>query len=518
MRAVRQWLLIVVVVIQGLCNFNYAQCPVGKAYSNYNNLPFAEILDSISVRFQVYFSYNADLDFKNKHKTLNTYDNLSETLNKLTEGENLEFRIIGKQVIIVKFDSIHSSTRINEKHAAESRVISGRVIDCATKEPLPFTSISKNGGSFGTVANSKGEFVLKLNSNERYDSLVFSCIGYKSEVLEIASLHDTITVVKLKIVTIPIKQVIVKVVTGVDIVKEVLHNLKNNYLDQNAVQTAFYRETIRENDQYITVCEAVVDLSIVPYTSSFSKDQAHLFKGRKLINFNLTRKLQFKLEGGIYNCLQLDVVKDRVSFLSPEFFDKYTYKYLRQEVYNNRNLMVVEFDQKPEYPDYALYKGIMYIDQQSKALVAAKFGLSSQGMKFASEMLVRKEPSKYQIKPISTSYMVLYSYNNGRWYLNYLRTELKIKAKSEKFFHQSIYNSVSEMVITDTDTTEYRRFKRKEIAKSNDIVLDIINDYDEAFWGKYNIIQPELPMIESMKKLNIKQPQKQEQGFFDKLF
>ena len=62
---------------------------------------------------------------------------------------------------------------------------------------------------------------------------------------------------------------------------------------------------------------------------------------------------------------------------------------------------------------------------------------------------------------------------------------------------------MSEFIITDRTTEDVKKFKRKEISKSTDIFVDQISDeYDEKFWGKYNIIQPDKSLIEAYKELN----------------
>jgi hypothetical protein len=499
-KALKHWLLLGFLIFQNL--YTYAQWPAEKAYSNFNNLKFASILDSLSVKFHVNFSYNSDLIIASKQKKINMYDNLHETLQELIKGEKLQLKIIERQVIISKSDSFQIKDQ--QLLLTETYSFSGRITDSKTREPLSYAAISLNSTNQGTVANSKGEFSITFERPTSSDSVSFSYIGYKTKAFAIENISNTYTTIELEEAATQIGPVVIKLVSVPDIITEYLHNRKKNYSDKHAIQTAFYRETIRENKNYLSVCEAVVDISVVPYSSVFYRDQAHLFKGRKLVDQNRSKRLDFKLEGGIYNCLELDIVKNQMSFLEQEYLPMYSYKLIRKESYNNGTLLVIEFDQKPQYQDYALYKGLLYFDEQSKALVAAKFKLSDTGMKFANEMLVRKSPHKYKIKPVKTEYQVYYKYYNGHWYLDYIRAELSIKARNEKLLFNSVYNSVSEMAITETDTTEYRRFRRSETIKSTDIVLDIINEYDNDFWGKYNIIQPEQSLVESMNKLNAK--------------
>ncbi len=281
--------------------------------------------------------------------------------------------------------------------------------------------------------------------------------------------------------------------------------------------TAFYRETNQENEEYISICEAILYIAKSPYNSALFRDQAKIFKERKSSNLKKTQKLLFKLEGGVYNCLRLDVVKDRASFLSYDYFDSYEYKYVRKVSYNNRYLYQIEFDQKEGIAE-PLYKGVIYVDIETKAIVAVKFGLSPRGINYAYSMLIVEHPRKYQIMPLSTEYQIYYRCFNNKWVLDYIRGEIRIKANNNRLFFNSTFTSVTEIVITEIDTTNTSRFRWNEIVRPSDIMVDISNDIDENYWSSYNIIQPEQPVIEAIKKLNIGKHLDPDKHILNKIF
>ena len=67
---------------------------------------------------------------------------------------------------------------------AQTREITGTVIDKSDKSPLPGVSISfKNNPSQGTATDVNGKFTLKVNNN---DVLVFSFIGMKPQEIAVA--------------------------------------------------------------------------------------------------------------------------------------------------------------------------------------------------------------------------------------------------------------------------------------------------------------------------------------------
>ncbi len=160
----------------------------------------------------------------------------------------------------------------------------------------------------------------------------------------------------------------------------------------------------------------------------------------------------------------------------------------------------------------------MYVDIETKALVAAKFSLSPRGIKYARNLLIKKQPKAVQVKPEGADYQVYYRNINGKWYLGYVRSEIRIKAKGTKFILNSLFTSVSELAITDIDTTNFDRFRWNEIARSRDITVDQLTDFDPGFWHNFNIIQPEQALLEEIKDLSMKKSLTEEKSFWKILF
>jgi hypothetical protein len=516
MRQMKLFTCIVVLIIQGnICHLS-SQISSEKFNINYENLRFPSLLDSLSHKFKVNFSYNADLPVVNKFKSISCYAGIEDILDILLKEENLDFSITENQITIFPKKNYALVDSVYKK-GTSFLSFNGIILDKNDHEPLPFASITLSGKSIGTVANTKGEFIFRISKQLLKDTILFSYIGYQSEYFIVDSVSDKQLKIELAPIAIPIMAVVIKPYSGLEIVKEVVKNISKNYSNKNSMYTAFYRETTQEGNDYVSICEAVLDIAKAPYSSEFSDDQAKIFKGRRSENVKKIKNLKYKLEGGVYNCLSLDVIKDMASFFSEDYFNDYEYNYVKQMVYENRDLYVIAFDQK-EGIQLPLFKGLLYIDAQTKALVASKFELSPRGIKYAQDLLVKKQPHKFQVKPVGTEYQVYYRFLNGKWYLAYMRGELVTKTKSTKFFFNSTFTSVSEMVITEIDTTSKVRFKRKDIAKPNDILVDNVSNSDENFWSNYVIIQPEQSIQLAIKKLNIKKNLVPDESLWKKLF
>ncbi len=494
-----------------------AQRPDENKDFRFENVKFSIILDSISKTCKINFSYNADLPEIKKNKSFCFTGTCTDAINQLVVDQDLSVKMLNNQIVLyksLKNDSIPIG--IVSQPIEKFKFIKGTIFDKKEKLPLSFASVAILGKNIGTVANTKGEFIIRIPSQSVNDSLVFSYIGYKRKYIPIDSINSNDLKVELEEKPTPLKTVFIKPVNPLGVIKDLLNNVEKNYIQKNALCTGFYRETIKQDNDYISISEAVVDVSKSPY-SGYSNDQARLYKCRKSENSKKVKRLAYKLEGGIYNCLQLDIVKERISFISPESFDLYDYTYLKTVSYNGMNLFVINFDQRANI-ELPLFKGSLYIDADSKALVAAKFELSPRGIKYAQDVLVKKQPRKYSVEPKSAKYLVYYKLLNDKWILDYTRAELNIKAKSDRLFFNSVFNSVSEMVITAIDTTTKVRFRTKETVKLKDAIEDYNGVYDDNFWGNYNIIEPEESIIDAIKRLNLGKDEYESKSFLQKLF
>ena len=62
----------------------------------------------------------------------------------------------------------------------------------------------------------------------------------------------------------------------------------------------------------------------------------------------------------------------------------------------------------------------------------------------------------------------------------------------------------SDLLITDIQTSDIRKFTRNEAFNQRDIFVEMINDYDAKFWENFNIIKPDEDLRKAFKKLPLK--------------
>ena len=99
--------------------------------------------------------------------------------------------------------------------------------------------------------------------------------------------------------------------------------------------------------------------------------------------------------------------------------------------------------------------------------------------------------------------MVNYREKNGEWYYGYSRGELTFKINWKKKLFNTIYYAQFEMAVTDWEKTDLKSpIKFKDRMRINVIMRDEKTGFgDNDFWGAYNVIEPEKPIENAIKKI-----------------
>jgi hypothetical protein len=90
------------------------------------------------------------------------------------------------------------------------QVITGKVIDASTKEPLIYASIGVIDTSVGTITNEEGVFSLDLKTLPITSVVRFSMIGYRSMSLTIEELSNKNNILRLESETYKLTEVLIK--------------------------------------------------------------------------------------------------------------------------------------------------------------------------------------------------------------------------------------------------------------------------------------------------------------------
>jgi len=383
------------------------------------------------------------------------------------------------------------------------RTYSGRVLDADTKKPLVFVNVYLAGSSLGTVTNAEGEFVLKIPYSELNNKVGFSYLGYQNYEIPVSELSEENNVIRLTPSVVDIQATTIRSTDPVQLITMAMNNVRFNYAAQPERFVGFYRETVKENRNYVMVAEAVLDVYKASYRNDFDFDRVAIFKGRKSGEVTKMDTINFKLQGGPKTSFILDLVKNPGGILSDDYIDYYDFKFAGIASIDDRNNYVLEFDQK-DGVDLSLYKGKIYIDAGNMAFSRFEFALSDKKIETANNELVRKKPMDMRVNVISAIYMVNYRITNQKWYLNHVRSELIFETIWKKKRFNATYVTALEMAVTDRDSLDVTRSRYRRVqTTTGDILADKVSYFrDDNFWGDYNYIKPEEPIESVIKRLN----------------
>ncbi len=125
--------------------------------------------------------------------------------------------------------------------------VTGTITDASTKQGIPFASLQLLNAGTGTATNSSGEFVFKIKTSAFSDTLIVSSIGYQ-QVRTNRHATERVLNIALKPAVVELAAVNVKAQTGLDILKEALSKIPDNYDTTDVQFTAFYREAVSLGD------------------------------------------------------------------------------------------------------------------------------------------------------------------------------------------------------------------------------------------------------------------------------
>ena len=468
---------------------------------SYDSIQLSELFDSLTTQYGISFSYDASLvpgdtviQAKADSIKLDTW------LLDLLDTDNLVVHEMENQIIISDEPARMSRDAVR---------IKGIVIDSADREPMSLVNIGVEGKTIGTATNQNGQFNVLVPSKSIGENIVFSNVGYLGEKLTIPGKDTTVSVV-LSQTSVELPEVLVRHIEPDRIMQQVVHNKSRNYASEPLVLTAFFRETIQQDKIFVDVSEAVIEIFKPPYSKQFARERVRFVKGRKGKAAGDMEMIDFKLQGGPLLFSRVDIVRQGGFLPDEQGRSVYQYSYEGMEYEHGRNVLVIGFEPHNDTGEL-LYEGTMRIDQQSFAVVGADFEMTQKTIRKSREYLIRRDSRRYRTRPFFARYHIDYRPWNDKWVLNKVRGEVSMRIVDKEKRIRTVFNTVSEMIITNLRQGDRKEFRWGDSFRENYILSDQIESYDSDFWSGYNIISPE----ESIEKVfsREEEQEKDESGF-----
>ncbi|MEX2371725.1 MAG: carboxypeptidase-like regulatory domain-containing protein [Bacteroidales bacterium] len=466
------------------------------------NKPLHEVLDDLTSQCGYNFTFDSRLTDSRRRINLNLKEiTINEAIDTIFRNPDLTFRVIHRNIVIFP-KTIREDTTNTDTTAGTPGILSvgGSIIDQQSGKPLPFATIAVMGTYYGTVSNTDGSFMLRIPDTIRQPILVSSYIGYKNRYIPVSFDSEDQVEISMHKTIISLQEVIIRYQDPVSLLTASIGRFHENYMNEPAGMQAYYRERVRKDDKSMIFSEAVVEIAKAPYNNPLANERTRLLKGRKITNIENQDTVVFKIRSGLITMLQLDIIRNPPGFLLPDFPAVYDFQYSDVVSFKDKLVYVISFKQK-ENVDETLFRGELYIDRESLAIIAADFEYDPVRLGREESMFVAKKSRGVNIRPLTAKYHVEYQYDSSRYHLAQVQGEVKFKVRKRRQWIASRYQINLDLVITNTDPGNPPRIRSGEQLKPATIISDQVFVYDAKFWGEYNTIAPEATLTEALKNI-----------------
>ncbi len=391
----------------------------------------------------------------------------------------------------------------NTADSLKYKQFKGSVIDLESRKALGFATLTLEGTNLSTVANSEGEFSFKVPLNLATGNVVVSYLGHKDKILSLTVLKPERNRIELELLTVTLSTISVHPKDPDMLMSAIMNQRAQNYSQDQNKMIVFYRETIKKNKTYVSLSEAVLDLYKQPCLSGRS-DQIELSKGRKSTDYTRLDTITFKLQGGPYTSVLLDIMKNPEMVFTEEMMKNYDFTIENISKIGDRLMYVIDFKQNVNAEE-PLYYGKLYVDTESLAIISATFSLNVEDKFAASDLFSRKKPMGAKVYPTEATYQVNYREKGGKWFFGYSRAEIIFKIEWKKRLFNTHYASTIEMAVTDWTKSPVKNAKPTDRLKPYVVMMDEVSGFaDPEFWGVQNVIEPEKSIEQAIRKIQRK--------------
>jgi hypothetical protein len=455
------------------------------------------LLNQISRETGYFFVYDSDLvDNDRRIRIQRITAPVRSLLRDILDDAALEYAVVDQHILIFPMGEPVPETISRQEPSRDQAqtdpffTIGGRILSADDGRALPNASISIPGRGMGIASNLEGRFALKI-PRELVDTVVrFSYMGYKPKEIPLRLLEDRQVDVYLETDYISMQEVIIRYFDPELIIQNALDKRAGNYPGQPVLMTAFYREGVKRNEKLLNYSEAIFEVYKGAYTGAPDPDQVRLIQSRRITNIDQRDTLDLKLEAGVSSTLQLDFVKNLPEFLDPKTITRYQFTNADIVSYNSKNAYAIEFAPAQRYEE-AMFSGILFVDMESLAFLGAELELNPRVVNREQHLFIRRRSRGYNANIVRVHYAIRYQEIDGTYHMEHIRGELELRFRRRRQLFSNTYFAFFEKSVGHVQQEQVARFSRSETLRTNTVFSEEPFQYDNEFWGRYNIITPE---------------------------
>ena len=379
-----------------------------------------------------------------------------------------------RHIIIVLF-LVMGMASVRSQHI----VISGKVLDDASEEPLSFASVGIVGKSLATVANANGEFDFFIPKEHSADSIVISHVGYESFRAKISSLVGRNNSFGLNAKPLVLQEVIIreKDLTAKEIVSKAVRSLTVNYSTKPFCLEGFFREIEQENGKYVLLTEAAVDL----YDQNFDgKRKTNLQESVEVRQTRRSLRLGIGQKG------------DNIGFALADLIENNDVRYNRGMLDTANNTFtpysISQYDDRLVYVVNAKHgtdSSMLYIDIETFGILKIWMERKSRDPQktFYEERSIRKDVRR---RRNWFRFSVEFDLYEGKLYPRRMHESEMNELYDARTGHLAI-NTIETLEFVVTNVIPLKENKSAKKLKYGMVIKP--GDYNEAFWKNLNTLK-----------------------------
>ena len=384
-------------------------------------------------------------------------------------------------------------------------IFKGRITNKITSEPVSYATICLVNSSYNTLTNENGQFIFKIPSTIKKRQLQITHVGYRP--FTILASEDSLYSIQLVEQPSELKEVVVKKINPLELLKNAIAKIPDNYSTQPYRIGGFYRMTGRKEKRIIDLSEAVFNIYYETYQKKNS--QFNLVKSRvdkDLTAFNGADNVSMGLDPAAVT--GMDILSDvkESELLNEKGLAAHDFVFKGVVNYNSRPAYEIDFDQKDGIKK-SLFKGKILLDVDDLAFLEFDIHLSPKGIAyydwgFFMKMMLNMAHVKANI--LADDNIITYQKYGGKYYLHRANNEGRIYlAGGNKHFVLDPLATKINFLVTSIDTLNAKPFQKDEILRNklsiesrSKVIRDTRDsparsDTTDLFWGNYNLILPD---------------------------
>jgi hypothetical protein len=466
------------------------------------NKPLHSVLDDLTNQCGYFFTFDSRLVNSQQRISMNIKEiSVKAAIDTLFRDPGLSYEIINRNIVIFpEYRRVAAAADDSSRATAKTLKVNGNISDMKSGKPLEYATVAVLDTYYGTISNEDGDFTLHLPDSLQRPVLVTSFIGYKNHYTPISIHSDEKVRIRMNRQLISIQEVIIRYQNPESILLTALKSIPKNYLNVPSGMIAYYREKVNKDEKTMIFSEAVVEIAKASYTENVFNERSRILKGRQITDIEIQDTVVFKIRSGLNAMLELDIIKSLPDFLSYDFASIYNLQFSDVVAYKDKLVYVISFSQK-ETIDETLFRGDLYIDRETLAIVAADFEYDPDRLGRETDMFVAKKSRNVKIRPVSARYHVEYKESGNYYHLAHVQGDVIFRVRKRGQWIGSKYHINLEMAVTNVDPDNPPRIRFSEQIRSNSILSEEIFAYDADFWGVYNTITPEASLTEALQNI-----------------